>query len=101
MSSMDIKIPHQLPKEEALKRIQGLLSETRKEHGSKINNLQENWNGDTGSFSFSAMGFDVSGELQVNDNNVEFKGKIPIALSLFKGKIEEIIRDKAEGMLAK
>ncbi|MEO8583834.1 MAG: polyhydroxyalkanoic acid system family protein [Flavitalea sp.] len=101
MSSMDIKIPHQLSKEEALKRIQGLLAATKKDYGDKISDLQENWEGDTGNFSFRAMGFNVSGELQVTDENVEFKGKVPIALSMFKGKIEELIKEKASGLLSK
>ena len=101
MANMDVTIPHQLSKEDALKRIQNLMAETKNEYGDKITNLKENWEGDSGSFSFSAMGFNVSGELLVNESEVEFKGTVPVALSFFKSSIEKIVRDKAEGLLSK
>ena len=98
---MDITIPHHLPKEEALNRIKKLLTETRNEHGDKISNLREDWNGDTGKFSFTAMGFDVAGNLEVTPQTVELKGKLPIALTLFKGKIAHAITEKATALLSR
>ena len=100
MASLEMNIPHQLPREEALERIKTLLSETKKDHGDKIADLAEEWNGDTGIFSFRAKGFDISGTLTVTDSMVELRGKIPFAVSLFKGKITKAINEKASELLA-
>jgi hypothetical protein len=100
MATLEMSIPHRLPREEALKRIKTLLSETRKDHGDKISDLTEEWNGDTGHFSFNAKGFDISGTLAVTDSAVEVHGKIPIAVSLFKGTITKMINEKASELLS-
>jgi hypothetical protein len=100
MSTLQITIPHPLSQEEALKRIKNLLSETKKEHGDKIDNLTENWNGNSGQFSFSAKGFDIEGDLSVTPATVELNGKIPFALSLFKGAITKAVSEKAMQLLA-
>ena len=100
MATLEMNIPHQLPREEALSRIKNLLSETKKDHGDKIADLTEEWNGNTGVFSFRAKGFDISGTLTVTDSAVELRGKIPFAVSLFKGKITSAINEKASELLA-
>lgn len=99
MAHFDMSIPHQLSKDEALKRIQNLLSETKKQHGDKIKNLHEEWKGNVGAFGFTTMGFDVSGILTVNENTIELEADLPFAASLFKGKIKDIINEKAGDLL--
>ena len=99
MSNLEFSIPHQLPQEEALNRIKNLLSQTAKEHSDKIKNLQENWNGNTGHFSFSAMGYDIAGELTVNPSDVHINAKVPFTVSLFKGTITKMIEERASQLL--
>ena len=99
MASLEINIPHHLSQEEALEKIKNLLSETKKEHGDMLANLTENWNGNTGEFSFSAKGFDISGTLTVSPTVIEMRGKVPFAVSLFKGKITQLINEKAKDLL--
>ncbi len=99
MSSLDITIPHNLSQEEATTRIKGLLTKTKQDYGDKISNLQEEWNGPVGTFSFTIMGFDISGQLTVNPSSVELEGKIPFAASLFKGAITQTIKEKAGQLL--
>jgi hypothetical protein len=100
MASLEMTIPHQLSQDEALKRIKNLLSDTRKEHGDLISNLQENWNGYAGQFSFSAKGYDISGHLIVQPSSIEINSTIPFAVSLFKGTITKLIREKADELLS-
>src|ERR1700756_2275277 len=100
MPTLEMTIPHNLPQEEALKRIKNLLSETKREHGDKIQNLEETWSGNEGNFSFKAMGYDISGTLTVKPSSVELHGKIPFAVSLFKGKITKAINEKAKELLS-
>jgi hypothetical protein len=93
-------ISHRLTQEEATKRIKTLLGEVKVQFADKISNLQEKWNGSTGEFSFSAMGFSVSGVLTVRPSGVELEGKIPLMALPFKGTIESILLERAEKLLA-
>ena len=100
MPSLDLSIPHELSQEEALSRIKRLLSEARRDHADKITHLHESWEGNTGTFSFSAKGYDVSGNLVVHPNTIELTSKVPFAVSLFKGVISSMITQKAKELLA-
>jgi putative polyhydroxyalkanoic acid system protein len=100
MPTLEMTINHNLPQQEALQRIKKLLSETKRDHGDKIQDLKETWNGNEGNFSFKAQGFDISGTLSVEASSVELKAKIPFAVSLFKGQITKAINEKATQLLS-
>ncbi len=93
-------IPHHLTQGEALKRVKTLLGEVKSQFADKISDLREEWNGNTGKFSFSAMGLSVSGTLTVNHREMELSGDLPFAASFFGEKIESMIRERAETLLA-
>ncbi|WP_336516409.1 polyhydroxyalkanoic acid system family protein [Pollutibacter soli] len=99
MSTLNVKIPHELSKEEALERIKNMLSGLKEQQKDKINNLKENWDGSKGSFSFSVMGFDLAGDVNVSDKDVEINSKLPFAVSFFKSTIEEMIAKEAQKLL--
>lgn len=94
-----MSVPHHLKQDEALDRIKNLLSEAKRDHGDKISDLKENWNGNTGSFSFKAMGFAVSGTLTVQPTTVDIDAELPFAASMFKGTIKSLINQKAGELL--
>lgn len=100
MANLDITIPHSLPQQEALSRIQGLLKKLQEEQKETIKDVAEKWNGNEGEFRFSAKGFDLSGVLKVEQNAVTINGQLPFALSFFKGMISDVIRKKAGELLA-
>ena len=93
-------LPHQLTQEEALKRIQSHFGEIKNDFGDKISNLQEEWKEYTGTFSFSFMGFSVSGIMSVNPSEVKLSGSLPLVATLLKGKLESTIRERAKTLLA-
>ena len=99
MPSLEMSIPHQLGQEEALKRIQSLLPGMKTAYADKIRDIQEEWNGNRGVFSFNVMGFNVSGVLTVTDSSVELDGNLPFAASLFKGKIKSVIEEQGGKLL--
>ena len=101
MSKLNLNIPHQLSKEEALDRIRHMLENLKKEQKNTISNVKEQWEGDTGNFSFTAKGFKLAGNIQVNDSNVEINSDLPFAVSFFKGKISSLITEKAQELLRK
>jgi hypothetical protein len=100
MAKLDITIPHALPQQEALTRIQGLLKKLQQEQKGTISNVSEKWNGNEGEFSFSAKGFELSGTLRVEEKEVFVNGQLPFALSFFKGMISQAIKEKAGELLA-
>jgi hypothetical protein len=99
MAKLDINIPHQLSRQEALERIQGMLRKLQAEQKDTIRDVSEKWDGNEGEFSFSAKGFDLSGRIRVEDNLVNIKGQLPFALSFFKNQISRVIEDKAGELL--
>ncbi|BCS54423.1 polyhydroxyalkanoic acid system family protein [Geobacter sp. SVR] len=100
MPKLKMAVPHSLTQDEAIKRIKVLLDDTKKEFAHKISALHEEWDGNTGRFNFSAMGFSVSGTLTVKTSQVDISGNFPLAAMLFKRKIESTIRHCAETLLA-
>lgn len=99
MALLNLNIPHNLSKEEALERVKSLLKNLQEEHKDTISNVKENWHGDKNDFSFSAKGFDLAGTIQVNPSDVEIQSDLPFALSFFKGMIGSMISQKASTLL--
>jgi hypothetical protein len=100
MANFKMSVRHTLSQEEAMDRIKTLMGEVKKQYAGSIDKLEENWNGNSNTFSFTAMGFSVSGVLTVLPGEITLVGDLPFAARLFKGKIESMIREKAETLLA-
>jgi hypothetical protein len=100
MSDLNLNIPHKLSSEEALTRIKKLLTSLREEHKDLIDNAQEEWDGTRGKFGFSVKGIDLDGVIDVNSSSVDIHSKLPFMVSFFKGKIAQVITDKATELLA-
>lgn len=99
MAAIDFSVTHSLSEAEALKRIKNLIKETKKEHGDLISDLKEKWEGNLGTFSFSAQGYSVSGTILVAGPEVTLAGEIPWALSFLKGTIKRTLADRAKKLL--
>lgn len=99
MPKMSMQIAHALSRDEARNRVKGMLGDLKQQHGDKITDLNEEWNGDTGQFSFKAMGFNLAGKLQVTDQDVKVDGELPWAAKPFQGTIEATIRERTERLL--
>lgn len=100
MPSSTVKVPNPLSKQEALQRIQGMLAGLQEKGGDQITDLQETWTQDGGSYSFKVRGHEVSGVLKVGEDEVEIDLSYPMAARPFKGKIESMLRDRTEALLA-
>ena len=100
MPNIEMSIPHQIGQEEALNRIKTLLGNVQTRFAGQVKDVQEEWHDNEGSFSFSVMNTPVSGKLRVNNGDVALDGKLPLAASLFQGKIKEVIMEEARKVLS-
>lgn len=100
MSSIKMNIPHQLTQQEALSRIKQLLAKLQHEQKDIISNVKEDWQGETGNFQFTTKGFDLSGHIRVKTTSVEIDANVPFAVTLFKGKIKQVIEKNARVILS-
>ena len=100
MPSIKLSVPHKLGADEAKRRVTKLISETREKFGHQVSDVRESWDGNRGDFGFKAMGFNVSGNLQVQPATVDVEIQLPFAALMFKSRVENEISNKAKELLA-
>lgn len=100
MPSLSITVPHTLGAEEALARLKSLFENIKERHADKVSNLEEQWDGNRLSYGFSTYGFAIKGDLDVAPDAVVINGSLPFAAMMFKGKIEQSVREELEKRLA-
>jgi len=100
MPGLIVSVDHQVPQDEALRRIQAAVDQAKLQHSDKINDMRQSWNGYLGAFEISGMGQKASGTVAVNPSDVRVQITLPFAASLFKSKIESGIRRDLTRILA-
>jgi putative polyhydroxyalkanoate system protein len=100
MPSMSITTPHALGAEEASSRLKHFFDKLKERHADKMSNLEEQWEGNRLNYAFSTYGFHIKGDVTVEPNEVKVNGALPFAAMMFKGKIEQTVRDELEKLLA-
>jgi hypothetical protein len=100
MPSMSLSMPHSLGQDEALRRLKAAIEKAKSRNEGKVNNLKEDWNGNRLDYSFSTFGFNIKGDVAVEPNEVKLNGSLPFAAMMFKGKIEQTVRDELGKILA-
>ena len=73
---------------------------TQAAYQAHVSDLQQEWTDSTLTFSFRAMGMAVSGTLVVEDAEVTVETELPLAAALFKGLIQQQIREELQRVLA-
>ena len=101
MPSIQVTVHHKLTEHEAMARIQKLVTNLKHEHGEKVSGIEEEWHARSGKFQFNFHGMHLSGTVNLHPGTVEIHGKIPLAVSLFRGKIKDVIKEKAHELLDK
>ena len=91
---MKVSRAHNMAKEAARKQVKNLLPHLLKEMGSNVNNPKQAWRGDTLDFSFYTMGYDIRGQLVINDTAVTIDVGIPFLAKLFEGKVRSTVEQR-------
>ena len=100
MPSLSLAIPHSLGQEVAQQRLQSLLTKALERNQSKISNLEQATEGNRQTFKFSTFGFKVSGDVVVEAAQIVLNVSLPFAAMMFKGKIEQTLREEITKALA-
>jgi hypothetical protein len=100
MPAYQVVVSHQLGRETARQRVGQLLERTLAQYSAHLSDATGEWNGHELAFRFVASGLGVSGKLVVDETQVAVGGPLPLAAALFRGRIERMIRDELERLLA-
>ncbi len=96
-----VTIPHQLGKEEAMRRLQGGIGRLRSQFGDKLGAIEDTWTGDHADFRVSVLGQTVTGALDVRDAEVRVEVQLPWMLAMVAEKAKGLIQKQGTLMLEK
>ncbi len=99
MPKLTLDVNHNLGLEEATRRLKEKFSAALAEHRGAVSNFREEWIDHTFNFAFSVMGMAVSGAVAVEPCQVRLNAQIPLAASLFRGTIEQRLREEVASIL--
>ena len=100
MPSLNMSAAHALGADEALRRLKEKFHAVHQAYGAQVSDLRETWEGNVLSFGFKAMGMKVAGTVTVEDGQVRLAADIPLAALMFRGLIEQRIRQELGALLA-
>ncbi len=95
-----VSVPHKLDKEEAKRRVSGLLPALRTEFAGMVSDIQEHWEGDVLRFAFKARGLSIGGSATVEPSVVSVDYSLPLLARPLKGQFESGIRERLGALLA-
>jgi hypothetical protein len=100
MPKIRLSVAHQLGQEAAKNRIAALIADSRARCAGQVSQVAECWNGYVDAISFHAMGFSVTGQLDVQPAQVMIELNVPWAAYPLKGRIENEILTHGRQLLA-
>jgi hypothetical protein len=100
MPHVDIGAPHQLGREEALRRLKQKVELLQQTYGSKAAELQMEWTDNVLQFKVQALGMRISGTATVEESEVQVHADIPLTALPFRGLVERRVKDDLAQMLA-
>jgi hypothetical protein len=96
----NVTVPHHLDREEAKRRVSGLLPALRTEFAGMVGDIQERWEGDVLHFGFKARGLSINGSADVQPAAVSVDYTLPLLARPLKGQFESGIRERLTKLLA-
>ncbi|MGO4388446.1 polyhydroxyalkanoic acid system family protein [Microvirga sp. 2YAF29] len=96
-----VSIPHNLGKAEAMRRLQGGMGSLKSQFGDKVASINEAWAGDRMDFRVGAMGQNVSGHLDVMEDQVRVELQLPWILAVVAEKAKSFIQKQGTLLLEK
>ncbi len=92
--------PHQLGKEEALRRVQAKLEEERISKAGFATASAEKWNDGHLDFTIVVFTYTIHGTLDVYDDKLDVSLDLPIVAAMVSGMIKDQLQQEIKGLLA-
>jgi hypothetical protein len=96
-----VSIPHNLGREEAIRRLKNGLAGARTQYGHLLAVNEETWNDNQLTFRVTALAQAVSGTIDVADDHVRLEVTLPWLLARLADGAQTLIRSKGKLMLEK
>lgn len=101
MPTVNIAVPHDLGQEEATRRLQAQFHHVKDRFGDQVSDLEEEWEPHGLRFSFRVFGQKISGSVASEPSKVQVDAQLPMAAMMFKGTVEQQIREEVAKMLSR
>jgi hypothetical protein len=99
MPKLNVEVPHSLPQDEATRRLKDSFTSVRDTYQSHLSDFQEKWGDHQLDFSLTTFGMTISGNVVSAPSSVNVVADLPMMALMFKGKIEERIREHLSQLL--
>ena len=101
MPALSLSVPNPLGQQEASQRLKSFLTKLKEHYQDKVSNLEEEWPDENHlKYRFKTFGFDIQGEAKVEPQVVQLNLTLPFTAMMFKGKIEQTLRDELTRVLS-
>jgi hypothetical protein len=100
MPTISFSVPHALSRDDVVARLKRESDVLRTSLGDHVRDMRETWEDHSLAFSFTALGMAVEGRINVEPEEVRTTATVPFAAMLFKGVIEQKVRDRLRELLA-
>jgi len=96
-----VSIPHQLGKEEAVRRLKSGFAHARTTFGEKLAVIDETWSGDHLDFHAGVLGQTITGTIDVAEDHVRVEVQLPWLLGMLAEQVRPFIQRQGHLMLEK
>ena len=100
MPSFSTQVSNPLGKEQATERLKDFVEQLTQRYKDQVSQVDGAWNDNKLNFSLTTYGFQIQGEVAVEDEAVRLQGNLPLAALAFRKKIEQSIADELEKVLS-
>src|SRR4051794_18485898 len=100
MPSYRVSIPHDLGQDAARARVEQFLEAVQRDYAEHVSHVSGEWEENQLNFRFVTSGLNINGLLAVEETAVEVSGPLPLVAVLFRGKIEQQIRNELAKLLS-
>ena len=96
-----VSIPHQLGKDEAIRRLKGGLGHLKEKTDGKLAAVEDSWSDNRADFRLAVLGQTASGNLEVLEDSVRLEVQLPWLLAMVAEKVRPLIEKQGHLMLEK
>lgn len=100
MPQFSVSVPHSLSQQEAQERLKDFAEKMRQHYTDMVQEVRQEWQGETLAFGLKTFGMQVDGNLAVGDNAIDIQGSLPMTAMLFKGQIESALKKEISNLLS-